>query len=393
MSERTLRIAMLSHLASPAAPTGAERSLALLAKGLRRRDHRVCVVVPGAWPLASGLEREGVEIRRVPCRACWLTYHDPRPWPVAAAKWLRFSAPDPGAVALKHELRGFSPDLVHVNCLPHVRGAAAAAAAGYPVVWHLREILPPGRRRRWFARQLSRHATRIVAVSEAVGTWVRDEGLGSALEVVHNGIEVGGGTRDRSSALRGLGIPARDDECVIGLFGQLIPHKGVVEFVRAARGALQRAPALRFVIAGGGPASYRELVARTIGRDGSAARIHLLPPQPDAEELFAAADVVGLATLTPDPFPRSVLEAMAAGLPVVAFRSGGTPEMVEDGATGFLVDVGDVPALTAAFIRLGDDAELRRSMGHNARRRASARFTLERHVQRMEELFRQVAAR
>jgi glycosyltransferase involved in cell wall biosynthesis len=367
--------------------------LALLAEGLRRRDHRVRVVVPGDWPLASGLERKGVEIRRIPCRACWLTYHEPRPWPVAAAKWLRFSAPDPGAGVLRHELRGFSPDLVHVNCLPHVRGAAVAAGAGFPVVWHLREILPPGRRRRWFARRLSRHATRIVAVSAAAGAWVRDEGLGPALEVIHNGTEVGGGARDRSLALRSLGIPATEDECVIGLFGQLIPHKGVVEFVRAARGALQRAPRLRFVIAGGGPGSYRELVARTIGRDDSAARIHLLPPQPDVGELLAAADVVGLATLTPDPFPRSVLEAMAAGLPVAAFRSGGTPEMVEDGTTGLLVDVGDVPALATAFVRLESDAELRRSMGRNAHRRASERFTLERHVQRMEALFRQVASR
>jgi len=390
---RSLRVAMLSHLASTSAPTGAERSLALLAEGLQQRGHRVCVVVSGPWPLAARLERQGVEIRRVPCKACWLTYYEPRAWPIAAAKWLRFAWPDSGASGLEHALGEWAPDVVHVNCLPHLRGAAVAAAAGYPVVWHLREILPPGPRRHWFARQLSRHATRIVAVSEAVAAWVRDEGLAGSLVVVHNGTEIAGDNHDRRSARRALGIPAEDDECVIGLFGQLLPHKGVVEFVQAARRALVEAPKSRFIVAGGGPRRYRDHVARALGGAAAAERIHLLEPQPTAETLLAAADVVGLSTLTPDPFPRSVLEAMAVGLPVVAFRSGGAPEMVADGETGLLVDVGDVAGLAAAFARLGNDATLRRKLGRAARARALASFTLERHVERMEAVLRQVAER
>jgi glycosyltransferase involved in cell wall biosynthesis len=384
---------MLSHLASATAPTGAERSLALLAEGLQRRGHRVCVVVPGRWPLAAPLRLQGVEIHSAPCKVCWLAYYEPRAWPIAAAKWLRFAWPDLGAANLRHALIELAPDVVHVNCLPHLRGAAVAAEAGYPVVWHLREILPPGPRRRWFARQLSRHATRIVAVSEAVAAWLRDEGLAGSLVVVPNGTDFAGHNLDRRSARRELGIPEDDDECVIGLFGQLLPHKGVVEFIKAARRALVEAPKSRFIVAGGGPHSYRERVARARGADAAAELIHLLPPRPTAETLLAAADVVALSTLTPDPFPRSVLEAMAAGLPVAAFRSGGTPEMVTDEETGLLVNVGDVAGLGVAFARLGNDEGLRRKLGRAARARARERFGLERHVERIERILRQAAER
>ena len=187
MSE-ALSLVLLSHLASETAPTGAERSLALLAAGLAGRGHTVRFVSPGKSPLEPDLRAAGVEIEHIPCRVCWLTYYHPRPAPVALLKWARFARPDPGSRRLAEFLRAVRPDVVHVNCLPHLRGAAAASVAGIPLAWHLREILPPGRRRRWFASRLARHATRIVAVSEAVGEWVRAEGLGDRVEVVRNGV-------------------------------------------------------------------------------------------------------------------------------------------------------------------------------------------------------------
>jgi glycosyltransferase involved in cell wall biosynthesis len=388
---RPLAIAMLSHLASREAPTGAERSLSLLARGLSRSGHRVKVYAPGPWPLAVELRKHDVETVEIGCRCCWLTYHDPRPWPETMLRWARYAWPDPGRARLERALEGGGFDLVYVNCLPHLRGAAAGRAAGLPVVWHLREILPVGRRRRWLAGRLARHATRIVAVSEAVAQWVRDEQLGDRLDVVHNGTDVSRAPTDREEARRALGLPA--EVCVIGLFGQLLPHKGPLEFIRAARSAAARDAGLFFVIAGAGPERFVERVREAAGTERSGGRIRLLPAQPDAGALFAASDVVCLATSTPDPFPRSVLEAMAAGRPVVAFRSGGTPELVEHEETGLLVEVGDVEGLAAAFQRLGSDGELRRRLGQRGRERAARCFSIESHVERMEALLRRTAAR
>lgn len=384
-----LSIAFLSHVASPRAPTGAERSLSLLAAGLRARDHRVAVLLPGPSAAAKGLAAAGVEVHEIRCRACWLTYYDPRPWPVVAAKWLRYAWPERAAARLLGFLEQWGADVVHVNCLPHLRGARAAAASGRPVVWHVREILPPGGRRRWFAGRLRRHATAVVAVSEATGEWVRAEGLGDRLHVVPNGVEIQGPGDDEAARARALlGIPR--DGVTIGWFGQLVPHKGALEFVAAAGLAAAEEPKIRFVMAGAGPARFRERVALAIAAGGNAARFQLLPPQPDGERLVRACDVIALTTRTPDPFPRAVLEAMAAGKPVCAFRSGGTGEMVTDGETGLLVEGGDVAGLGRAFVRLGRQAELRLGLGRAAVRRASREFSLQRHLDRMESVFRGV---
>jgi len=208
--------------------------------------------------------------------------------------------------------------------------------------------------------------------------------------VIPNGVTVAKTTDDPTEARNGLGIPASG--CLIGLFGQLLPHKGGSEFVRAAAVALRKNADLRFVLAGPGPQGYLDRLRREIGEAGSADRIQLLPPQPSAERLLAAADAVCLATTTPDPLPRSILEAMAAGVPTVAFRSGGAPELVLDGETGLLVDPGDLEGLAREFVRLGEDPALRARLGQAARRRATECFSLDLHLDRMEETFLKVAA-
>ena len=377
---RSLSVALLSHLTSPASPTGAEHSVALLAMGLRQRGHRVSLIAPAAGPLDESLRDAGVELFQESCRMCWMAYHEARAWPVAAAKWVRYAWPDPGAGRLSRRLREWKPDVVHVNALPHVRGAAAAARLGLPLLWHVREILPPGARRRWFAARLRRDAQGIVAVSEAVAGWLRDEGLGDRLRVIPNGVRIPEEIPEAGAARRALGIP--EEGCVAGLFGQLRPHKGAREFVQAGRLALASRPELRFVLAGAGPAAFVDSIRRDI--DGND-RFHLLPPQDGADCLLSAADIVCLTTLTPDPLPRTVLEAMAWGRPVAAFRSGGTSEMVEHDRTGLLTAPGDVQGLAAALTRLAGDPELRRRMGEEGRARAQRSFSLSHHLNRMEE--------
>jgi glycosyltransferase involved in cell wall biosynthesis len=386
-----LKLALLSHLASPAAPTGAEHSLALLARGMAAHGHEVAVSVPGDWALRDELEEAGIEVATIPVRPCWLVQYEPQPPWRQMARALRYAVPDPGAGRLRAWLAELQLEVVHVNCLPHLRGAAAARSSGLPVVWHVREMLPPGPRRRWFARRLRRDATRIVAVSEAVAGWLREEGLGDLVEVVHNGVAAPAELPDRAAGRAKLGLPP--DGCVVGLFSQLVVHKGALDFVRAAQLAAEQEERLWFLIAGRGSRAFVALLEHEIADGPAAGRILVVPPQPGIWELLAAVDAAAITTLWPDPLPRVVMEAMATGLPVVGYTGGGVPEMVVDGETGLLVEPGDVGSLAESFARLAADPDLRRQLGEAGARRAAELFSVKRHLDRMEAVLAATAER
>jgi glycosyltransferase involved in cell wall biosynthesis len=229
-------------------------------------------------------------------------------------------------------------------------------------------------------------AARIVAVSEAVARWLAEEGLGARVDVVPNGVEPEEAGESADRARTALGLP--EDGVMVGLVGQILPHKGALEFLRAGRMALEQEPGLRFFLAGPGPARFRRAVDDAIASAGCAGRFRRLPPAPDGARHIRACDVVCLATTTADPFPRAVLEAMAHGRPVAAFDSGGTREMVVHGETGLLVPPGDVAALAQAFVRLARDPALRERMGRAGVRRARESFSVRAHVDRMEAVLR-----
>ncbi len=121
---------------------------------------------------------------------------------------------------------------------------------------------------------------------------------------------------------------------------------------------------------------------------GVAGRVEFVGRRSPAEvrELLRGVDLLALPSRI-EGFPYTILEAMAAGVPVVATRVYGIPEAVDDGVTGTLVGVGDVGALSAAFSTLIGDRALRSRMGNAARRRFEQRFTLERHVHEMEAMY------
>jgi len=385
-----MKAALLSHLASVDAPTGAERSLALLARGLVKRSHEVAVAAPGPWSMAADLEAAGIEVDTIPVRSCWLVQYGAQPLWRQAMRAARYALPDPGSRDLRSWLGMLDPDVVHVNCLPHLRGAAAARSFGLPVVWHVREILPPGGRRRWFAGHLRSDATKIVAVSEAVAGWLREEGLGERVEVVHNGVDPPADRVDREAARGRFDLPL--EAVVVGLFSQLVAHKGPLDFVRAAHMAAAKDPNLYFLIAGSGRPAFAKHVRDEIAAGPAAERIRLAPPQDEIWPLLAAVDVVALTTLWPDPLPRVVMEAMSVGLPVVAYGGGGVAEMVSAGETGMVLPTGDMDSLAAAMLELAGDSELRRRLGDAGCRRAGRLFSVERNMDRMERLLLSAAS-
>jgi glycosyltransferase involved in cell wall biosynthesis len=169
--------------------------------------------------------------------------------------------------------------------------------------------------------------------------------------------------------------------------GRLLPEKGIDLLIRAA-GSIEGA---RLLVVGEGP--IEEELREEAERYGSG-RVEFTGflGGDDFRRTVAGARFVVLPSRWYENLPFSVMEAMAAGKPVVATRIGGIPEMVDDGETGLLFPVGDEEALRGCLVRMNSDVELRREMGRRGREKAEKLYGGERHYGSMMKVYEEVLA-
>jgi glycosyltransferase involved in cell wall biosynthesis len=154
--------------------------------------------------------------------------------------------------------------------------------------------------------------------------------------------------------------------------------------VRAIALASKQNPRLRLLIVGDGP--QRESIERLVAELGLANRVRLLGMRSDVRRLLAASDAF-LLTSVSEGIPVTLIEAMAAGVPIVSTAVGGVPEVVVDGTTGLLAAAGDVAGIATALAQLADDQRLRRKLADAAEHRVRDRFSEDSMIARYDELF------
>jgi sugar transferase (PEP-CTERM/EpsH1 system associated) len=294
-------------------------------------------------------------------------------------------------------LRRLRPDVVHSRNWAAFDAVVAARFAGVPTVVHSehgREITDPegrnGRRNR-IRRVLSPLVTRFVAVSRDLEGWlVNRVGIPRRkVLTIQNGVDVDRFTPDsRDKARRALGVSP--DTVVIGTVGRLDPVKDQVSLIEAFAPLARQHPNLVAVLVGDGP--HRGVVADRVSNLGISDRVRLLGRRMDVPVLLAGFDVFVLPSIA-EGMSNTVLEAMAAGVPVVATRVGGSPEMVEDGVTGLLVPVGARRELADALGVYAADSHLRALHGKAGRARAVEQFSLGRMIQSYRHMYNSVGRR
>ena len=277
--------------------------------------------------------------------------------------------------------RAWRPDIVETHTAKAgTLGRVAALLAGVPVrvhVFHghvLRGYFGPLKTRVFveIERALSGITTRTVALGEAQRRDILGFGIGTPETVVSVplGLDLapfaaaGRKTGTLRAELRPEGVS--QSSALFGIVGRLAPIKRHDVFLKAARLVLDELPDAHFVIVGDGE---RRAALEAQARDlGIAQRMHFLGWQDNATlpAVYADLDVV-VNTSDNEGMPVSLIEAMAAGLPVVATDVGGTSSVVEQDRTGHLVAAGDAPAVAASCLRLARDPELRARMGSAAR--------------------------
>jgi glycosyltransferase involved in cell wall biosynthesis len=244
----------------------------------------------------------------------------------------------------------------------------------------------PSSKRRMANSILALGQRRIFAVSEDLKRHLAAEGFSpDRIGVIYNGIDVRALPDSAARARAREALAVSDDTFVIGTIARLDPVKNLNTLIQAAGLAAQRR-AVRLVIVGDGP--EREPLER-LARDHGAARVDFLGHRDDARQWLAGCDAYANSSIS-EGVSLTILEAMAAGLAVVATRVGGTPEVV-NASCGRLVDPRNAAMMAEALVELAERADVRGALGRAARQRVETHFTLDRMVREYRDVYRGAA--
>jgi glycosyltransferase involved in cell wall biosynthesis len=353
------------------AETGGAQTYVASLLGALTRDFDVVVAAHGDGPLRDATPEAGA-------RFVSLTHvrRAVSPWRDAL-----------GLLEVLRFLRRERPQILHVN-------SAKAAALGRLAAWIVRVpvrvytvhgwafladegLASTGYR--WVERGLRRLTTVTICVSEnerraGVAARACDE---ATTVVIRNGVERTNAAREESSSR-----PPR-----LVMVGRLQAPKDPLTLIGAL--AYLHGQDLEALLVGDGP--ERGTVEEEVRRAGVESTVRLLGERSDVAELLRGAEIFVLSTRS-EGLPLSVLEAMAAGLPVVASNVGGVPELVVDGETGLLVPPGDPRSLAAAIERLLQDPSLSRRLGEAGRARVADQFDIARVRQAHVDLYSDLLA-
>lgn len=361
------------HISSARTLGGGERHLADLANALHRRGHEVFAAVPASSPLREEL--------------------DALPPENILTLRLRNALDVGSARELSHLVREREIEILHAHVARDYTLAALALrhnrATKLIITRHV--LFPLGH----VHRLTLARASRLIAVSNAVACAVQSRHLLSPqrIVVIPNGIDLSRfelieSTRAREEFRQKLGVsPA---QLLAGTVGEIRPLKGLEDFIRAAALVARSTDQVDFVIAGrdasraGENRARLELLIQESGLDG---RVHFTGWMADVAPLLQALDLF-ISPSQSEAFGLSIVEAMACGLPVIATGTAGAREIIEDGADGILVPVGDARELASAILALLKDEARRRELGAQAAEQSRSRFSLEQMVDAVEDVYR-----
>jgi L-malate glycosyltransferase len=359
---------------------GAEMQLVELVLRLDRRRVRpmVCCLARQG-PLAATLHQAGVPV----CSIGFVGFRQ-------RGAWLSLTHAIPGLWRLFRIMRRERPQVVHgVLFWAYVLSAFVGRLARVPAVVASRRSLGLFKADKPHYLRVERLANRLtdlfVANSMAVRTdSVEREGLDPRrVLVIYNGVNF---TRFQAARTRG---PQLAEHPRVLIVANLIEYKGHRYFLHAWQGVLRRFPKAQAQLAGEG-AMLEEL--QTLARNlGVASSVSFLGRRNDVPELLAASDLYVHPSLQ-EGYSNAILEAMAAGVPIVATAVGGTVEAITDGETGLLVPPADAAALERAMVRMLDDRAAAARMANRAAAVARSRYDMDHVVERYEAIYAQLAA-
>jgi glycosyltransferase involved in cell wall biosynthesis len=366
---------------------GSDKVLLYIVERLERHGYKAIVMLPETGPLYAELTRVGVEVHVGEILKLSRALFTP-------AGILRLVRRVRTAVKRIDEILGDRKvDLVHSNTLAVLAGAIWAAIRKRPHVWHVHEIIMKpwgvGSCMAWGAALVSRF---VIANSNRTRDWLAST---SALArkktlVVFNGLPDQVDNRSRSECRDMLQVP--DQRLVVALVGRINRWKGhwlLVEAAKRLRGS-ERLDGIEFWVVGGPPPGnehLRQLLATDIAQAGLSSYFRFFDFTSDVASIWRASDIAVVPSIEPEPFGMVALEAMRAGIPVVAAGHGGLLDIIENDETGLLFQPRSAAQLANCIGHLFNDPALRARLAEAGRRRQRAIFSIDAQVRAVADVY------
>ena len=371
---------------------GSDRVLLQIVQALDPREWEVRVILPADLPHQSGLSQKLRELH-VPVQS--------RPLAVLRRRYQNL----PGLLklgwlllrsvpTLAWEMRRHQLNLVYTNTGVVLSGAVAAKLARTRHIWGLKEYLPPGHLKAILARLYYLFSWRITVTSQAVSRNLSHiyPKCAAKVKIIFNSVDTAyfkpnPAAHEQTRAELGLD----EDFLVCGMLGRVTQSKGPEVFIKAAQLLNRNFPLARFLIVGGpvpGSEAYLADLRKLVQEAGLGETVRFINFQSDIIPMLNALDIVVMPSLRPEGFGLTLVEAMAAGCPVVAANHGGPLEIVQSGVTGLLYNPpADAQALADCLAQLLADPKLREQMGQRGRARVLEYFSRETEAAAYRQLF------
>lgn len=351
---------------------GASRILLFTVQNLIDHGHKAVVVLSEEGPLSARLREAGAEVSIIRLGVLRRKYMSPK------GMFNRLKVMTAAAGPLRRLIKEHQITVVYTNTTSVLIGAVLARVLGIRHIWHVHEIITsPKPFLRFTGFMVNRLSSKVIVVSDAVKQHWQKLISARKLVRIHNGIDAGR-FQSRESLRHELALP--EGSVVLGTIGRIHPWKGQDYFLKIAGELNRKFDNLYFVLAGDvypGNEYLYEKLNTIIGEQGLEGRVFNVGYREDITPVLNALDIFVLPSILPDPLPTVVLEAMAAGKPVVATDLGGAREMVDNGTTGILVPLDYAAGAAQRMHDLVSDSDLRRQMGEKGMQRVKEHFSLE----------------
>jgi len=346
---------------------GAQRVLIDTVDAVQGRGWFTHVAVPGAGPLVEQLRSRGVAVTDIPCGPY-------RSHSKNAADLFRFTFDLRQQVRILRNFwnqRGF--DLLYVNGPRLLPAAVLACARSVPVLFHAHSHIRQTVVAKSVGWSIGHAGATVVACSNSVVAPLRSYTAADKLHVIPNGVA------EVKFRQRPFG---QEKSWRIGMIARISPEKGQAEFLQAAALVAREFANVRFAICGTplfADTSYEDVVHRL----AEGLPVEFLGWREDVAPVFAELDLLVVPSQE-EGMGRVIVEAFSAGVPVVAFPTGGIPEVVADGETGFLTKATSPEALAARIIEvIASDPDVLRRVVAAARKAWERSYTLARYQERI----------